>query len=41
LPQLVLPAGKVDGAPVGVSLVGARGADRALLRAALKIARAE
>ncbi|MFO1116164.1 MAG: amidase [Beijerinckiaceae bacterium] len=40
LPQLVLPAGKVDGAPLGISLVGGRGADRALLAAALELARA-
>lgn len=37
LPQLVLPAGKVDGAPLGISLVGGRGADRALIAAAAKI----
>ena len=29
--------GKVDGAPIGISLVGARGADRALIAAAGKI----
>lgn len=31
LPQLVLPAGVVDGAPVGLSLIGPQGSDRALL----------
>lgn len=34
LPQLSLPAGSVDGAPVGLSLVGAAGQDRTLLAAA-------
>ena len=34
LPQLSVPAGTVEGAPVGISLVGARGADRALVAAA-------
>ena len=36
LPQLVLPAGRIDGAPIGISILGPRGADRALLDAALK-----
>ena len=36
LPQLVLPAGKVDGAPLGVSILGPRGSDRSLLEAALR-----
>ena len=31
LPQLSMPAGTVDGGPVGLSLVGARGMDRGLL----------
>ncbi|HRJ68753.1 MAG TPA: amidase [Beijerinckiaceae bacterium] len=34
LPQLVLPAGTVDDAPVGISLIGARGSDLALLELA-------
>lgn len=38
LPQLVMPAGLVDGAPVGISILGGRGSDRALLDAAAKIA---
>ena len=36
LPQLVLPAGKVDGAPLGISILGPRGSDRSLLEAALR-----
>ncbi len=36
LPQLVLPAGRIEGAPIGISILGPRGADRALLDAALK-----
>jgi amidase len=31
LPQVTLPAGTVDGAPVGLSIVGPRGSDRRLL----------
>ncbi|MEQ8966556.1 MAG: amidase [Azospirillaceae bacterium] len=31
LPQVTIPAATVDGCPVGVSLVGARGTDRSLL----------
>ncbi|HMN72161.1 MAG TPA: amidase [Rhodoblastus sp.] len=38
LPQLVLPAGSVDGAPVGISILGPRGSDRALLDAAARLA---
>lgn len=34
LPQIVLPAGKVDGAPYGVSLIGPRGSDLSLMAAA-------
>jgi amidase len=34
LPEVSIPAGKVDGAPVGLSLVGAPGRDRAVLAAA-------
>ncbi|MFV0281020.1 MAG: amidase [Rhodoblastus sp.] len=36
LPQLVLPAGKVEGAPIGISILGPRGADRALIEAAVR-----
>lgn len=38
LPQVQLPAGKVDGAAVGLSLIGPRGSDRALLRLAERVA---
>ena len=31
LPEVTIPAGRVGGAPVGLSLVGAPGSDRALL----------
>jgi amidase len=31
LPQISMPAATVDGAPVGLSLVGARGSDAKLL----------
>jgi amidase len=34
LPEVTIPAGKVAGAPVGLSLVGAPGRDRAVLAAA-------
>ncbi|MCQ0987409.1 amidase [Jiella marina] len=34
LPQLVMPAGKVGGAPYGVSLIGPRGSDVSLVRLA-------
>ncbi|MBI5534046.1 MAG: amidase [Deltaproteobacteria bacterium] len=34
LPQVTLPAGLCDGAPVGISLIGAAGSDHMLLRAA-------
>ena len=30
-PVLVLPAGEVEGAPVGLAVIGARGADASLL----------
>lgn len=36
LPQLSCPAGTVDGGPVGLSLVGAAGSDRALVELAVK-----
>ena len=38
LPQVQLPAGKVDGAAIGLSLIGPRGSDRALLALAEKVA---
>jgi amidase len=38
LPQISIPAGTVDGAPVGFSLVGARGSDMILLSLARAIA---
>lgn len=38
LPELTIPAGRVDGAPVGLSLVAAPGRDRALLALAERIA---
>jgi amidase len=38
LPQVQLPAGKVDGAAIGLSLIGPRGSDRALLRLAERTA---
>jgi amidase len=37
LPQVQVPAGLVDGAAVGVSLIGPRGSDRALLRLAERV----
>ncbi|WP_201285499.1 amidase [Chelativorans xinjiangense] len=37
LPQLVLPAGRVDDAPFGVSLIGPRGSDRSLIAAAARL----
>jgi amidase len=40
LPQVQMPAGKVDGAAVGLSLIGPRGSDRALLALAEKVASA-
>jgi amidase len=40
LPQVQLPAGRVDGAAVGLSLIGPRGSDRALLALAEKVASA-
>ncbi len=40
LPQVQLPAGKVDGAAIGLSLIGPRGSDRALLALAEKVASA-
>lgn len=40
LPEVTIPAGKVGGAPVGLSLVAGRGRDRALLALAERIAAA-
>jgi amidase len=40
LPQINIPAGLVGGAPVGLSLVGARGRDEQLLSLAVALARA-
>lgn len=37
LPQYVIPAGKVDGAPVGLSLIGMKGSDLALLELATRL----
>lgn len=39
LPQISIPAGMVDGGPVGLSIVGAHGMDRGLLDLAERIAR--
>lgn len=38
LPQVNLPVAEVDGAPVGLGLIGARGSDEALLELACKLA---
>jgi amidase len=40
LPQVQVPAGLVDGAAVGLSLIGPRGSDRALLRLAKRVSEA-
>ncbi|MBR0651836.1 amidase [Roseomonas terrae] len=40
LPEVTLPAGRVQGAPVGLSLVGAPGTDQSLLALAVALARA-
>ena len=37
LPQVNIPAGRVNGCPVGLSLIGPRGSDRALLRLAVQL----
>lgn len=37
LPEVSIPGGQVDGAPVGISLVGARGRDRMLLAMAARL----
>jgi amidase len=39
LPQVSMPLGQVDGAPVGLSLLAARGRDLELLAAARRIAK--
>jgi amidase len=38
LPQVTIPVGTVDGAPVGLSLLGWRGSDEALLSLATTLA---
>ena len=38
LPQLVVPAGKIDGAPIGLSLIGPAGSDDLLIDAAKRFA---
>jgi len=40
LPQVQIPAGLVDGAAVGLSLIGPRSSDRALLALAEQVAEA-
>ena len=37
LPQINIPAGRVNGCPVGLSLIGPRGSDRALLSLAVQL----
>lgn len=37
LPQVVFPAGKVDGAPYGLSIIGPRGSDRSLIGLAARL----
>ena len=39
LPQVVFPAGTVDGAPFGLSLIGPRGSDRSLIALAARFAK--
>jgi len=38
LPQISLPLAQLDGCPIGISLIGPRGADEALIAAAVRIA---
>jgi amidase len=38
LPQVTLPVAKVDGLPVGLSLIGPRNSDEQLLDLAVKLA---
>ena len=40
LPQISLPLARLDGCPIGISLIGPRGADEALIAAAAAIAAA-
>jgi Asp-tRNA(Asn)/Glu-tRNA(Gln) amidotransferase A subunit family amidase len=37
LPQLVVPAGRVDGAPIGLSLIGPAGSDQQLIALAARL----
>jgi amidase len=37
LPQVNIPAGRVNGCPVGLSLIGPQGSDRALLSLAAQL----
>jgi amidase len=37
LPQMTMPLGEVDGCPIGLSLLGPRGTDRALVALAARI----
>ncbi|WP_282602895.1 amidase [Paracoccus sp. PARArs4] len=37
LPQVVLPAGRIEGAPFGLSLIGPRGSDRSLVALACRM----
>lgn len=39
LPQVTLPAGPIDGLPAGLSLIGARGSEHALIAAASRLGR--
>jgi amidase len=39
LPQLSLPLGSIDGAPVGLSVMGAAGSDERLLELAVRLAK--
>ncbi|SFA73863.1 amidase [Poseidonocella pacifica] len=41
LPQVVFPAGQVDGAPFGLSLIGPRGSDLSLIRLAVQMTKTE
>ena len=38
LPQVTMPLAELDGMPLGLSLIGPRGSDRALVALALKVA---
>ena len=40
LPQVTMPLARLDGCPLGLSLIGPRGADRALVDLALRLAAA-